>query len=323
VSYILDALRKSEQERNSQPVYEINQPVKEVNEPKAARKKWLWIVPVLLAVNILLLLWPETTPDIDPSMTIITDQIPGTTDSLSKTVTETEQMEEPTKLDAKKTNIDIKPINSNLTPALLLQKPTGTQTTTQPVEQTQRYHRNPFAPMPGRIETKFEIAKTPGKKQPKTAQLLPTPNTEKLNRSLLNQALIEQLEPLREKQRTAQTDRFSFPVAKDTALTSSDISHTILPDMKGTQQYESASSTVDNQTSIPLLRELESVLQRDIPALNVSVHIYTDIPEQRMARINGTMTRQGQQMSNDLTLEEIRPDSLILSFRGEKFRLMR
>lgn len=319
MSYILNALRKSEQERNSQPAYEINQPVKEVNEPKVARRKWLWIVPALLAGNILLLLWPETTPDTDPSVTTITDQIPETTDDLSKTVTETERIKELTKPGAKKTNIEIEPINNNLSHTLLPPDPTGTQTTTKPVDQAQRYHRNPFAPMPDRIKAKSEITKAPVKNQPRTAQLLPAPNIEQLNRSLLNQALIEQLTPLREEQRTVQTDRFSFPVTKDIALISRDISQTILPELKETQQYESAPSTI----SIPLLWELKSALQRDIPALNVSVHIYTDIPEQRMARINGKMTRQGQQMSNDLTLEEIRPDSLILSFRGEKFRLMR
>ncbi|WP_290705200.1 general secretion pathway protein GspB [Amphritea sp.] len=300
MSYILDALKKSEKERDSEPVYGISQTIQAIEEPKPTRKKWLWIVPALLIVNILLLLWPVTTPDADPSTIRITDQIPDTADNSLKAIAETEQTAELADT--------IKPSN-HLNKALLSPNPIETQTTTKPIDQVPHYHRNPFAPMPGRTEIKPDIVKTPVKNQSKTVQPLPASNIEKLNRSLLNQALIEQLAPLREE--------------PDEALTSRGISPTSLPILKNTQQYESPSSTVENQTNIPLLRELKSALQREIPALNVSVHIYTDIPEQRMARINGTMTRQGQQLSSDLTLEEIRPDSLILSFRGEKFRLMR
>lgn len=321
MSYILDALKKSEQERDREPVYEINQPIRPVADATTTRKRWLWLIPALLAVNILLLLWPETTPDTDSSSVRIIDPMPSVPDNLSSTLTKTENLITESARDTKVENIT--PSSNDLAPALPSLNPTKTQTTANPVDRTQRYHRNPFAPMPGRIEPEQVALAAPIKHKTKPTQVIPSPNIEKLNRSLLNQALIEQLAPLRDEQSVLPSDTLSFPAARNASLINKNISQTAMPEPKDTPQYESAPTTVDNQKHIPLLRELSSTLQRDIPALNVSVHIYTDIPEQRMARINGTMTRQGQQLSNELILEEIRPDSLIFSFRGETFRLMR
>ncbi len=319
MSYILDALKKSEQERDNDPVHEISHTVKPAEQPKTARTKWLWLVPALLAVNIILLLWPQTTPDTGSLVVTTTNQQASTASTLLKEQTTEEYAEEQTKTDAPNSDVNNE-MPTNPAPPLSPPATQATQATAKPTEQSQRYHRDPFAPMPGRVQPKPVAVLAPIQNKPRPTPKIPAPNIEKLNRSLLNQALIEQLAPLKEEQPAIQVDTVSTP---DTILANRNNSPAPQPGLTESLPHENTPSTLNMQQRIPLLRELDSSLQRAIPTLNVSVHIYTEIPEQRMARINGRMTRQGQQISNGLTLKEIRPDFLILSFNGEKFRLMR
>ncbi|BBB26744.1 general secretion pathway protein GspB [Amphritea japonica] len=314
MSYILDALKKSDQERTSQPAYDLSQPTEEIEKPKAVRHKWLWIIPALLTANIFLLLWPET----DTSITTVTNPKPGKEGLPPEPVTE-ELAEGLAQQPAKLSSAESKPVHPKLTHNNKSNDslPISSIATVKPVTSVSRYHRDPFAPLPGRTKPLPAIAPTPTKPQPKPLQQLAIPNLEKLNRSLLNQALIEQLTPLRQEQSTSNRN---YPDVTMTAATSSIRS---LPQQTAEQPFQRSHNSDEIHAQVPLYQELEPALQQDIPELNISVHIFADIPEQRMARVNGIMARQGQQLDNDLTLEEIRPDYLILSFRGERFRLKR
>lgn len=71
---------------------------------------------------------------------------------------------------------------------------------------------------------------------------------------------------------------------------------------------------------VPDLRELPASVRARLPALTLSVHIYSATPAGRMANINGQMLREGQQLGG-LQLRSITPRGVILSFEGQEFHL--
>ncbi len=71
---------------------------------------------------------------------------------------------------------------------------------------------------------------------------------------------------------------------------------------------------------VPDLRELPASIRAKLPALTLSVHIYSKTASSRMASINGQMLREGQQLGS-LRLQSITPRGVILSFEGKEFHL--
>ncbi|MFW1678146.1 general secretion pathway protein GspB [Pontibacter sp. JAM-7] len=75
----------------------------------------------------------------------------------------------------------------------------------------------------------------------------------------------------------------------------------------------------DPYQGIPHQRQLSSDLQRSLPDLAISVHIYSESPASRLVRINNTTYREGDQVDRQLTLDEITPDGVIMSIRNNRF----
>ena len=71
---------------------------------------------------------------------------------------------------------------------------------------------------------------------------------------------------------------------------------------------------------VPDLRELPANIRAKLPALTLSVHIYSKTPGSRMASINGQILREGQQFGA-LRLQTITPKGVILNFEGQEFHL--
>jgi general secretion pathway protein B len=53
------------------------------------------------------------------------------------------------------------------------------------------------------------------------------------------------------------------------------------------------------------------------------MHVYAADPAQRFALINDKRVAEGSPLENDLDVREIRPDGVVLEFRGERFLLPR
>ena len=70
---------------------------------------------------------------------------------------------------------------------------------------------------------------------------------------------------------------------------------------------------------IPHQRQLDYDLQSRLPAMDVSVHMYSATPSSRLVRINNTIYREGDLIDSELKLEEITQDGLILSIRDTRF----
>lgn len=73
--------------------------------------------------------------------------------------------------------------------------------------------------------------------------------------------------------------------------------------------------------SIPLLSELSNTVRSQIPALTITGAVYSKNPGQRLLLVNNQVLNQGHLAAPEVTLEEIRANSSVFSFRGTKFRL--
>lgn len=82
-------------------------------------------------------------------------------------------------------------------------------------------------------------------------------------------------------------------------------------------------STDPALAGVPSIYELTLAARRSLPALKLNMHVYNDDPTRRFAIIDGARATEGQPLGNDLNVEAIRPDGIVLSYRGERFLLPR
>ncbi len=68
----------------------------------------------------------------------------------------------------------------------------------------------------------------------------------------------------------------------------------------------------------PLLTEER---RRQMPALNITGAVYSEVVAQRMLLVNGLVLKQGDSAAPELMLEEIGASASVFSYRGERFRV--
>ena len=71
-------------------------------------------------------------------------------------------------------------------------------------------------------------------------------------------------------------------------------------------------------SDVPLYYELPYNVRKDLPTLAISMHVFAAAPDQRFVMIDGERKAEGDTFK-DLTLREIRPDGMVLEFRGQRF----
>lgn len=74
---------------------------------------------------------------------------------------------------------------------------------------------------------------------------------------------------------------------------------------------------------VPPLEQMPTEFQRALPRLAVTIHVYSPQESQRILFINNREYNKGDHIEGDITVDEIIPDGVILSFRGEQFKLGR
>ena len=73
----------------------------------------------------------------------------------------------------------------------------------------------------------------------------------------------------------------------------------------------------------PTPSQLPPAVFNSLPERRLVAHVYAPSPQQRFVILNGGKMREGDTDSRGLTLEEILPDGMILSFRGHRFYVSR
>ena len=67
------------------------------------------------------------------------------------------------------------------------------------------------------------------------------------------------------------------------------------------------------------LAELPDDIRRQLPAINVGASMYSAKPADRVLIINGQVLHEGDRIAPDLTLQQIRLKSALLSFKGYRY----
>jgi general secretion pathway protein B len=69
------------------------------------------------------------------------------------------------------------------------------------------------------------------------------------------------------------------------------------------------------------LAELPEDLRRSVPALTFGGSVFSETPAQRMVIFNGQVMREGDAVTDELQLEQIRPRSAVMRMRGQRFEI--
>ena len=73
----------------------------------------------------------------------------------------------------------------------------------------------------------------------------------------------------------------------------------------------------------PLLQQMSPDIQRALPPMAVTIHVYSPQDSQRILFINNREYHQGSLIEGGARVEAIVPDGVVLSYQGERFKLPR
>ncbi|MBR9885088.1 MAG: general secretion pathway protein GspB [Oceanospirillales bacterium] len=77
----------------------------------------------------------------------------------------------------------------------------------------------------------------------------------------------------------------------------------------------------DPYAGLPYLRQLPVDVQRVLPDLRFSVHIYSEQQGSRLVKLGDRVIREGQRVAPDLMLEAIIPRGVVMQYRDYRFRV--
>ncbi len=80
-----------------------------------------------------------------------------------------------------------------------------------------------------------------------------------------------------------------------------------------------ADKRADAVREVPSIWDLPFATRKDIPAIDLSMHVYSADPKQRFVVIKGDRHVEGDEVASDLILREIRQDGLVLEYKGQRF----
>jgi general secretion pathway protein B len=69
------------------------------------------------------------------------------------------------------------------------------------------------------------------------------------------------------------------------------------------------------------LRELPEATRRELPQLVIGGSMYSAQPSQRLVILNGQVFHEGGQVGAELVVEQIRPKSIVLRFRQQRYEM--
>jgi general secretion pathway protein B len=116
----------------------------------------------------------------------------------------------------------------------------------------------------------------------------------------------------------ASVERARAPATTAHAATS------INPLPNGGVKLAPAAATASASAPEPRLRslaELPDELRRSVPQLAFGGSVYSETAAQRMVIFNGQVLREGDSVTDELLIEQIRPHSVVLRLRGQRFEV--
>jgi general secretion pathway protein B len=86
---------------------------------------------------------------------------------------------------------------------------------------------------------------------------------------------------------------------------------------------KSDASPAAGRQDIPLFKDLPYNFRSSVPKMAINVFMYTDNPADRFVILNMTKYKAGQTTKDAIEIREIRPDGVIASYGGKVFRIER
>jgi general secretion pathway protein B len=74
------------------------------------------------------------------------------------------------------------------------------------------------------------------------------------------------------------------------------------------------------QEALPFLHELAPHVQREIPKFSIDGYLYSGNKADRSLLINRRLLHEGDQIASGLVIEEMRPQEMVLNYRGTRYR---
>lgn len=70
---------------------------------------------------------------------------------------------------------------------------------------------------------------------------------------------------------------------------------------------------------LPSVWEMPYAVRKDLPALALTMHVYSSVPAERFVVIEGERHVEGDDLGDGVILREIRGDGIVLDFKGQRF----
>lgn len=101
-----------------------------------------------------------------------------------------------------------------------------------------------------------------------------------------------------------------------------DIIETPVPDEVANRTASpAASQPLFAEDLLPDYMQLPYSMRQELPKVTISVHFYAHSPASRKVNVNGRMMREGQYVSPVLKLEQITVDGVIFDYKGRRFEM--
>jgi len=278
MSYILEALNKSEQERQRGSVPNLQSVQVPTRPPVRKRTRWIGLFIALLivsAASFVYWLQPWKTEILNEQDVTISSKAPvPETVATPLSAKLAKKLPEPKLPQPKLTQPSVKP--KDAIPAasgLVLTKPSPEQ-----IERTTKPVIKPVKPVARQKKPKAVVSKK------KAMEPLPADTArqwQKITPSSTSQAAAVKKQP----------------------------------------HPQQAKPQPDSRPRLPTAAELPVAIQRGLPGIRISAHIYSDKPASRMVIINDKTVREGETVAGGLMIEEITREGVIFRFQARRFRM--
>ncbi|MCW8925892.1 MAG: general secretion pathway protein GspB [Xanthomonadales bacterium] len=85
--------------------------------------------------------------------------------------------------------------------------------------------------------------------------------------------------------------------------------------------FTDVTTTAGDASKVPSWFTLPQAFRNKLDLPRVDVHVYSDEPQKRFILVNLEKYREGETLASGLVLEEVLPDGMVMSYRGERFKV--
>lgn len=311
MSYILDALKKSEKERPAGSVPDVHT-IQPLAQATAARNKWPIYAAAFLLLTITLAVglyigWRvsgtqesqlDETAAANPSPAVTTGAAPPPAVAATPPLPPASLQKQAAALPE-----PAKPVHKTITPTPPppTPKPKNIAALAQPIVQ-----QTPLAASIPATSDKSTVpessVETSVNQLVRTEEIPQEPAVENTDGPESEELLTDGMEPMAgDKELTDE----SAPLPEEEAM-----AEAVLPQNAG-----------QTKSMVLAYGQLPASIKKSLPELTISALFYSSKPASRLASINGRIARENQQVADDLTIEEIQQDGVVFIYQQYRFKM--